>query len=127
MTAPADFAVSLTFDSDRTVVAIRGELTFIDASGLRQVARVLADLRTQRGGLTIVSPSAMTYKILKLTGFTELLNIDLPVPTRPATSPRESLRRAWPDQAPGPGVFPGRSWGAVTTIPLQYENRRAAL
>ncbi|MGH3783770.1 MAG: hypothetical protein ACRDRO_24895 [Pseudonocardiaceae bacterium] len=75
MPAPADFAVSLTFDSP---------------------------------------------------GFTELLNIDLPVPTRPATSPRESLRRAWPDQAPGPGVFPGRSRCAVTTIPLQYENRRAA-
>jgi len=105
---PADFSISLTFGRDRTTVLPWGELdmvtapafggfldtaasrpgslvvvdlaglSFIDASGLGQLARIRTILRKDDRDLAIISPSPMAYKVLELTGFTRALSIERP-------------------------------------------------
>lgn len=107
---PSDFACSVVFFPDRTVLTVRGELDilsasgfgdfidaaalrpgnpivvdfaelyFIDASGLGQLARALASLRERGGDLAIASASPMAYKVLEVTGFTDVLTVERRIP-----------------------------------------------
>jgi anti-anti-sigma factor len=52
------------------------ELTFIDASGLGQLARLI-QLVGNGHPLTIVSPSAMMLKLLDITGMADYLRIEI--------------------------------------------------
>jgi anti-anti-sigma factor len=100
--------MSLAFARDRTVLAVRGELdmqtapafgaflevaasrpgclvvvdladlSFIDASGLGQLARVRARLRKNGSRLAITAPSPMAYKLLELAGFTGAVHVERP-------------------------------------------------
>jgi anti-anti-sigma factor len=104
----ADFSVRLLAGADRTVLVVCGELdvltaaafggfldvaasraghlvvidfagvTFIDASALGQLARILPRLRAVGSELAIVSPSPMAYKVLDLTGFTAEMHVEQP-------------------------------------------------
>lgn len=114
---PAQFAVSLTFESERAVVAVRGELdlwtapafgafldaaaanagcpvvidfaglTFIGASGLGQIARLLVGLRAEGRDLSVASPSPMTYRLLDLAGLTSVMSVDRRSPARSERTP----------------------------------------
>lgn len=64
------------------------QLTFIDASGLGQLSRAHTRLREVGGRLAVTSPSAMTYKVLELTGFTEILSVERPVRPEEGTGHR---------------------------------------
>lgn len=105
---PAGFSVGIVFHADRSVVTVRGELdvltaaalggfldvaitqrgrpvvvdvaelTFIDASGLGQLARVLPRLRQDGGELVVVSPSPMLSKLLALTGLAAEVQVEPP-------------------------------------------------
>jgi len=105
---PADFNVRLVDGADRTVLVVCGELdmltaaafgsfldvaasrerhlvvidfagvTFIDASALGQLARILPRLRAAGSELAVVSPSPMAYKVLDLTGFTAEMHVEQP-------------------------------------------------
>lgn len=107
---PGDFSVCLVFGTDRSVVAVCGELdiltaaafggfldiaasrpgqlvvvdlaevAFLDASALRQLARILPRLRAAGSDLAIVSPSPTVYKALDLTGFTARIHVEPPTP-----------------------------------------------
>jgi anti-anti-sigma factor len=115
---PADFAISLTFEPECTVVAVRGELdilttlafgafldvagararfavvidlaevTFIGAGGLGQVARALCRLGLEGRELAITAPSRLAYRLLDITGFTSVMRIDQGLPAPSAGAPR---------------------------------------
>jgi|HubBroStandDraft_1064217.scaffolds.fasta_scaffold190191_3 anti-anti-sigma factor len=128
---PGDFALTLTTSTGGVLVAVRGELdlltaeafgafldvatvqagrvvvdlaelTFIDCSGLGQLARALARVRGRGGDLAIVSPSPMTYKLLELSGFTEVMDVERPLPTMSAsvTTTAPASRRLRPSRGP---------------------------
>lgn len=110
---PTDFSIRLVFGTDRTVIAVCGELdmltaaafggfldvaasrqrqhvvidlaqvTFIAAAALDQLARILPHLRKAGSNLAIVSPSPMAYKVLNLAGFTAQIHAEQPSPNRP--------------------------------------------
>jgi len=100
-TLPADFSVRLFASADCTVLVVCGELdmltaaafggrpghlvvidfagvTFIGASALGQLARILPRLRAVGSELAIVFPSPMAYKVLDLTGFTAEMHVEQP-------------------------------------------------
>ncbi len=113
--APADFAVALTFSADRVLVAVSGELdlltvrafgafldlaagrerhvvvnlagvTFLDCSGLGQLARALGRVRQLGGELAVVQPSPMAYRLLELAGLTDVTEVEGPLPATSATT-----------------------------------------
>lgn len=105
---PAEFSARLLVAADRTVLVVCGELdlmtegafrgfldlaasqaghlvvidlagvTFIGASALGQLARILPRLRALGSELAIVSPSPLAYKLLHLTGFTSQIHVEQP-------------------------------------------------
>lgn len=110
------FGVAVSFASDRTVVAVRGELdlltasafggflqaaagrgayllvidlaelSFIDTRGLAEVARAVTAVHSKGGAISIVSASPLAYKVLKLCGLTEVASVEMPVTPAPATA-----------------------------------------
>jgi anti-sigma B factor antagonist len=86
----------------RHVVLDLARLEFVDASGLRPVVEGLSRLKEQDGSLTVRSPSAMTAKILEITGLALELGLRSPAgaPAHLASGP---LSPTTPD-APGRGL-----------------------
>lgn len=106
------FNVSVAFVEDRAVLGIRGEvdiltapdlgalvdavidqghrfvvldlaaLDFMDASGLRVIARAARRLIPVAGELAIRSPSRMVRRILDLTGLTAVVRLEYPEPAQ---------------------------------------------
>lgn len=62
----------------QSVVLDLGELEFIDASGLRIIARGARVLRPSGGVLTIRSPSSMVRRLLDLVGLTRAVRLEPP-------------------------------------------------
>jgi len=103
---PLAFSCSKEALPDRTVISLRGELdiasakefgdcidsaiaglgtlleldladlSFIDTRGVREIRRALSIVRGRGGDMAISSPSAIVYKVLRLTGFTDILRVD---------------------------------------------------
>jgi anti-sigma B factor antagonist len=88
--------------SQRHVVLDLARLEFIDASGLRRVVEALSRLKAQDGSLTVRSPSAMTAKILEITGLSPELDLRSPADD-PAPFASASLSPTTP-VAPGAGL-----------------------
>ena len=60
-------------DSDRDVVVDLSELTFIDAAGLRALARTADRLRQEGRRLHLVRPGRHLRRLLRLAGLEELI------------------------------------------------------
>ena len=109
-----EFVTSIDIDGVRAIVTVHGEvdvataptlgglletlvdhghtdlvlelqaLQFLDASGVRVLARVLALLRPHQGTLLLRSVPAPTERVLRLTGFSDLIDADAPIEERSA-------------------------------------------
>ncbi|MGC8513619.1 MAG: STAS domain-containing protein [Acidimicrobiales bacterium] len=104
--APYAFVCSKSVSSERTVLVLRGDLdvlsaeefrdclnsalaglaplieldfaglSFIDARGVRELRQALSIVRDRGGDLVITSVPAMAYKVLELTGLTQMLSVE---------------------------------------------------
>lgn len=114
-----DFAITVGFETGRTVVDVGGEidmltaptmgallralvdqghqplvldfagLTFMDASGLRVIVDIAGRLAQSAAELTVRSVPALTQRILDTTGVSELLRLEAPVADLVALGPEE--------------------------------------
>lgn len=64
-------------------------LTFMDASGLRVIARIAARLGASGGVLRVRSAPTQTLRILEITGLSALVQIEASDPSGPALGPEE--------------------------------------
>ena len=62
---------------DGDVVIDLSELTFIDSTGLGDLARTHRQLEAQSRRLVLRSPTAMVFRVLDISGLTSTLNIEL--------------------------------------------------
>jgi anti-anti-sigma factor len=147
------FGVSVAFVGDRAVLGIRGEvdiltapdlgalvdavidqghrfvvldlaaLDFMDASGLRVIARAARRLNPAAGELAIRSPSRMVRRILDLTGLTAVVRLEHPEPA-PGRLGREQAVEAATTTAPD-GL--AHRLGTVTALPADNDVIAGAL
>ncbi len=82
-----DQVSSLLDDGVLDVTVDMGELDFIDSSGLNALVAALSTLRARGGQLTLRSPTPSAWRILEITGLTDLFGLvgtDEPSGARPA-------------------------------------------
>ena len=147
------FEVSVAFVGERAVLGVRGEvdiltapdldalvdavidqghrfvvldlaaLKFMDASGLRVIARAARRLNPAAGELVIRSPSRMVRRMLDITGLAAVVRLEQPEPA-PSRLGREQAVAAATATAPD-GL--AQRLGTVTAIPADHDVIAGAL
>ena len=100
---PPDLAISLTFINNRAVVSVRGDLdsltadafgSFVETATTQPGCVVVIDFgelnhlgRFDQVARVLAGASPMIRRVLELTGYSEVLNVDQPVPTSPERVP----------------------------------------
>lgn len=99
---PSDLAISLTFANDTAVVSVRGELdaltadagSFVETATTQPGCVVVIDFaelnhlsRFDQVARVLAGASPMIGKVLELTGYSEVLNVDRTVPPSPERVP----------------------------------------
>jgi anti-anti-sigma factor len=150
------FAVCVTFDGTRAVLGVRGEIdlvtarelgalldtvidqghrsvaldladvAFMDASGLRVIARGVQRLGLVGGTLTLRAPPAKVQRILAITHMTDLVDIDPDEPAPARLGPEQSVALPTESLLSGP-IGLTQPLRAVAAIPADDDLIDAAL
>jgi len=97
--------------SSRVVVDLH-EVTFMDASGVGALVRARDAVRRAGGELVLRSPSALTQRLLELTGLTTAFDVDpSQADCRDALGGAGVVPRAPRQRTPGDRYIPGQFLG----------------